>query len=90
MRHDKHCPWNRSNLLEDELGALGYQWSTSRIQQPDLALGALCKRDVYNSGFEKIPPDRCMKRLSEKLFEKFSKKLVFIFREWEMTCFYRP
>ena len=34
------------------LGALGYQWSTSRIQQSDLALGALAlgalyKRDVY-------------------------------------------
>ena len=28
-------------------------------------------RDVYNSGFERIPPNRCMKILYEKLFEKF-------------------
>ena len=66
---------NRSTLLEDELGALGYWWFTSRIQQPYLALGALCKRDVYNSGFEKISLDRCMKILLKKLFEKFSEKI---------------
>ena len=48
---DKHYPWNRSILLEDELVALGYQWSTSKIQLPDLALGALWKQDVYKSGF---------------------------------------
>ena len=59
-----------STFLEDELGVLGYQWSTFRIQQPDLTLSALCKRDVYNSGFEKIRPDRCMKILSEKLSKK--------------------
>ena len=74
-----------STFLEDELGVLGYQWSTSKIQQPDLALGALCKRDVYSSGFKKIPLDRCMKRPFEKLFKKFSEKfyekLVFVFRE---------
>ena len=57
-----------SILLEDKLGALGYQWSTFRIQQPDLALGAFCKRDVYNSGFEKIPPDRCMKNSLKNWF----------------------
>ena len=52
--HDKHCPWNRSILLEDELSALGYQWSTSRIQQSYLTLGALYKRDVYNSILKKF------------------------------------
>ena len=70
MRRDKHCPWNRTTIPEDELGVLRYQWLTSRIQQPDLALGALYKQDVYNSGFEKNPPDKYMKRLSEKLFKK--------------------
>ena len=51
LRYDKHYPWNRSTLLEDELDALEYQWSTSRIQQPEnLALGVLCKQDVYSSG----------------------------------------
>ena len=81
MRRDKHNPWNKSTLLEDELDALGYQWSTSRIQQSDLALGTLCKRDAYNSSFENIRPDRCMKILPEKISKKFSEKLVFIYRE---------
>ena len=54
LRCDKHYPWNRSTILKDELGALGHQWSTFTIQQSDLVLGALCKRDVYSSILKKF------------------------------------
>ena len=78
LKRDKHCPWRRTRCTRVLVVYLQDSIARSHLE--------CTLRDVYNLGFEKIPPHRCMKIL----FEKLSQKLVFMYWKWGMTCFYRP